>query len=363
MFGACVMAADIAQDSLRAMLRGYLDEHAPATTALTDPDRTRAFAAAFEPASLLVPGEFGGAGGSAADAVVVAAESARALLGGEVLAQLLGTTALVAAPAGELRADLLTALASGTMTVTAPVWTAAGGPGTPELVLAGFPATHALSFDRSAGELRLRSAEVGPEVGPGAVEELGGMDPTRPLGRVGPAVLSAGRDLARGQAAEVVLARYLSFARVAIAAEQAACARRCVELTVEYAGQRTQFGVAIATFQAVKHTCATMHVDTTEAEALIARATAAADESGPGRARLAAQAKALASEAFTSVARSAIEVHGGVGFAFEHPVQLFYKRALVTSAYFGRPADLYASALASGQMPDPGHDQKLTNPL
>jgi alkylation response protein AidB-like acyl-CoA dehydrogenase len=121
-----------------------------------------------------------------------------------------------------------------------------------------------------------------------------------------------------------------------------------VELTVEYAGQRTQFGVPIGSFQAIKHTCAAMHVDTTEAEALAELAAGAAGDGDEHSLLLADQAKALASETFSSVARRAIEVHGGVGFAWEHPVQLFYKRSLATSAWFGRPAELYAAVGARG---------------
>ena len=349
MFSGIVMAGPTEQDSLRAVLRDYLEERAPVTAALTDPGRTHAFAATFEPAGLCVPAEFGGAGGSAADAVAVAAESGRALLGGEILAQLLATAAAVAAPPSAERGDVLTALASGAASATAPVWTTPELPHVSETVLAAFPVSHVVAFDCSSGELRLVWAEIGPD----SVELLGGMDPTRPLGRISPEVLSTGAELARGDEAADALGRYVAFARAAIAAEQVAGARHCVELTVKYAGQRTQFGVAIATFQAVKHTCATMHIDVTEAEALVALATAAAGEPGSDAARLAAQAKALASEAFASVARSAIEIHGGIGFAWEHPVQLFYKRALVTSAYFGRPDGLYAAALTSSNATDP----------
>jgi alkylation response protein AidB-like acyl-CoA dehydrogenase len=58
------------------------------------------------------------------------------------------------------------------------------------------------------------------------------------------------------------------------------------------------------------------------------------------------------------VARSAIEIHGGIGFAWEHPVQLFYKRALVTAAYFGRPDNLYASVLTSSNAAGSGPSAK-----
>ena len=343
--GRAVTTAPSAADAVRSMLREYLNDHAPVTTAMTDPDRTGAFVAAFQPSALLVPEQFGGAGGEPSDAIVVAAESARALLGGQVLAHVLAAAALTWAPPSASRSGLLAGLASSAVQATAPVWTTADCPDLTDLVLTSFPVSHAVIFDRTAGELRLRCVEVEPEV----IDVRGGMDPTRTLGRLRVSGDLPGTDLARGGEAELVLARYVAFARAAIAAEQVAGARRCVEMTVEYAGQRTQFGVPIGSFQAVKHTCATMHVDTTEAEALAALAAASADGHDARSSLLADQAKALASETFIAVARSAIEVHGGVGFAWEHPVQLFYKRALVTAACFGRPAGLYASVTERSQ--------------
>jgi alkylation response protein AidB-like acyl-CoA dehydrogenase len=343
--GRAVTAAAVGADTLRSVLREYLDNNAPVSTAVTDPGRTGAFVTAFQPASLLVPEQFGGVGGTASDAMAVAAESARALLGGEVLAQLLAAAALVWAPPTGLRADLLAGLASGEVRATAPVWTTADSPQLTDMVLASFPTSHAVVFDRTDGELRLRSVAATPEM----IKVRNGMDPTRPLGRVRLVGDPAGADLARGSDAERVLGRYVAFARAALASEQVLGARRCVEMTTEYALQRTQFGVPIANFQAVKHTCATMHVNAAEAEALAARAAAAADDDRPLRSRLADEAKALASETFIAVARSAIEVHGGVAFAWEHPAQLFYKRALVTAACFGRPPELYAQIAGHSQ--------------
>jgi 3-oxochol-4-en-24-oyl-CoA dehydrogenase len=341
--GRAVTTSATAADTLRPMLREYLDARAPVTTALTDPDRTGDFTAAFQPATLLIPEQFDGAGGTSADAITVAAESARALLGGEVLAHLLASAAIAWAPPGAERGELLTGIAAGDVRASAPVWTTLDCPDLTDSVLAGFPVSHVVVFDRTTGELRLRCLQIAPEM----IRIGGGMDPTRPVGRI-PAD-APGTDLARGRDAEQVLARYVAFARAALAAEQVAGARRCVELTVTYAGQRTQFGVPIATFQAVKHACAMMHIDTCEAEALAALAAAAADGPDARSSLLADQAKALASQSFVAVARSAIEVHGGVGFAWEHPVQLFYKRALVTAACFGRPAELYAAIAANIQ--------------
>lgn len=325
---------------LRSALRAFLDRNVPVTAALADDTRTESFMRAFDAGALLVPEKFGGAGGSPTDATVVAAEAARALLGGEVLAALLGAAVAAWAPATQARQELLAGIASGTTRITVPIWTTAAGGDADIHVLGGFPAHKVLVFLQDASELRLRCADVTADM----IRNRNGIDPTRPLARLELAPGAPWTDLAVGATAERLLARYTAFGHAMLAAEQVAGARRCVELTVGYAGQRMQFGVPIASFQAVKHACAMMHVNTCEAEALSALACAEAGQEDTAGFRRAAQAKALASEAFMSVARSAIEVHGGVGFAWEHPVQLYYKRSLATAAYFGRPAELFAQA-------------------
>jgi alkylation response protein AidB-like acyl-CoA dehydrogenase len=97
---------------LGSVLREYLDRHAPLRTALSDDDRTAAFLRAFQPGGLLVPEELGGAGATVADAAVVAAESARALLDGGVLSQLLAAAVIAWAPPGTGRDELLAGIAA-----------------------------------------------------------------------------------------------------------------------------------------------------------------------------------------------------------------------------------------------------------
>lgn len=327
---------------MRSVLHDYVVRQAPITAALTDTRRTETFRETFLPASLLVAEEFGGAGGSIADALDVAAEAGGALLGGSVLGAVLSTYALTVAPPSVERDDLLNGIAADRVRLGAPVWLTSAGRDDAPLVFADAAATHALLFTGVGDAARLVVVDLAAAGAP--LEALEGIDPTRPLARLRTDE-AAGIVLAAGVAAQDVRTQYVAFARVALAVEQGAGARRCIELSVDYAQTRTQFGVPIASFQAVKHTCATMHVDCVEAQSLtdVAAAAVAGESIGdPARAaRLPALAKALMSEAFTAIARSAIEVHGGVGFAWEHPVQLFYKRALATSAYFGRPAEHY----------------------
>lgn len=327
-------------DSVRSVLHDYLIRQAPITAALTDTRRTETFCETFLPASLLVAEEFGGAGGSIMDALDVAAEAGGALLGGSVLGALLSTYALTVTSSSVERDVLLNGIAADRVRLAAPVWLTSAGRDDAPLVFADAAATHALLLTGVGDTARL----VVVDLAGAGLEALEGIDPTRPLARLR-VDEAAGIVLAAGRAARDARARYVAFARVALAVEQGAGARRCIELSLDYAQTRTQFGVPIASFQAVKHTCATMHVDCVEAQSLtdVAAAAIAGESIGdPARAtRLPALAKALMSEAFTSIARSAIEVHGGVGFAWEHPVQLFYKRSLATSAYFGSPAEHY----------------------
>jgi alkylation response protein AidB-like acyl-CoA dehydrogenase len=334
-------------DSVRSVIRDYLVREAPISAALTDTARTEVFGQTFQPGALLIGEEFGGAGGSLADALDVVAEAGGALLGASVLAGILTSYALNLLPSNPERDLVLREIAADRIRLAAPIWLSdAGRQAAGLLMLADSTSTHALVFAGAGESGQLVIADLAdPAV---TAQPLGGIDPTRPLWRLQlPVDDPAVRVLAAGIEAAQIQQQYRRFGRVAIAAEQGAGAQRCVELSVDYAMARTQFGVPIAAFQAVKHACATMQVDRAEAQALTDVAVAAIVGDDPDAPRLAAAAKAVMSEAFTAVARSAIEVHGGVGFAWEHPVQLFYKRALATSAYFGTAIENFLETAAS----------------
>jgi alkylation response protein AidB-like acyl-CoA dehydrogenase len=334
-------AAD--SEMLRSALHDYFERAAPLATMQTSAERTAAFVSAFQPGALLVPDELGGAGCSVPEALVVAAESGGALLDAAVLAALLASRLLTKLRPSKNRDEALRRVADGRIRVAAPVWLSnAGGP----LLLAAPDATHALVFDKAGADVIVLLVDLADQGA--ACDVLSGIDPTRALCRLrrpaGNGVL-----LATGDEAYQVVRDYVEFARLAIASEQGAGTRCCVEMSVDYAKVRKQFGVPIASFQAVKHACATMMVNWVEGQAMVDVAAAAFADGEPAAGRLASQAKALMSEAFATVARSAIEVHGGVGFSWEHPVQLLYKRALATSAYFGAPDDLFVETLVGAQ--------------
>lgn len=160
------------------------------------------------------------------------------------------------------------------------------------------------------------------------------LDPTRRSGRVSLQNVSVGADDVLPGARESALAR----ARTLLAAEAVGGATDCVESAVEYAKVRQQFGRTIATFQAVKHHCANMVVASESAVAAVWDASRAASEDEEQFRLAAAIAAALAFAAYARNAELNIQVHGGIGFTFEHDAHLHLRRALVITALFGGDA-------------------------
>jgi alkylation response protein AidB-like acyl-CoA dehydrogenase len=135
---------------------------------------------------------------------------------------------------------------------------------------------------------------------------------------------------------------------VSLAAEMVGGAQRCLELTLAYVKDRQQFGVAIGSFQALKHRLADLHVMIDTAREIV---YAAADVGASGEERdfalIAPAAKAAANTAFRRVAEETIQLHGGIGFTWEHDAHLFYKRALVASELLGS-TNAHLDRLANG---------------
>ena len=168
-----------------------------------------------------------------------------------------------------------------------------------------------------------------------SVEVPDNFDPTRRSGRVRLQNVSVTDDDILPGARESAVAR----ARTLLAAEAVGGATDCVESAVEYAKVRQQFGRTIATFQAVKHHCANMLVAAESAIAAVWDAARAGRGEDEEQFRLvAAVAAALAFPAYARNAELNIQVHGGIGFTWEHDAHLHLRRALVTSALFGGDA-------------------------
>ena len=135
--------------------------------------------------------------------------------------------------------------------------------------------------------------------------------------------------------AATVVARLLDRGRVMLAADMAGGAERVLEMTVEYAKVRRQFGRAIGSFQAIQHQCADMSVEVEKAKAATYYAACADAEAAADAALAAAQAKAIAGDAYRFVTARAIQVHGGIGFTWEHDLHLYFKRAQSDEVTFG----------------------------
>jgi alkylation response protein AidB-like acyl-CoA dehydrogenase len=144
-----------------------------------------------------------------------------------------------------------------------------------------------------------------------------------PVGRVGEAV--------------PVMARVLDLAAVGQAAEQVGGAQAALAMTVEYAKSRIQFGQPIGSFQAIKHICADTLVEVESAKSAAYYALASAAERAHDFPASAALAKAFCSDAFVVAAHQNIQLHGGIGFTWEHPAHLYFKRAKATEMYLGDP--------------------------
>ncbi|MBA2240449.1 MAG: acyl-CoA dehydrogenase, partial [Solirubrobacterales bacterium] len=120
-----------------------------------------------------------------------------------------------------------------------------------------------------------------------------------------------------------------------VAAELVGIAQRALEMAVDYAKERQQFGQPIGSFQAVSHRCAEMLYEVEEARSLTLYAAWAADSEPETMPLAASMAKDRASEAGWNVCGSSLQVHGGVGFTWEHDLQFWLKRARLDAKLFG----------------------------
>jgi alkylation response protein AidB-like acyl-CoA dehydrogenase len=254
-------------------------------------------------AALVVPEEYGGAGGSLDDAAVVVEELGRNLVPTPLLGTTLAELALLAADKPDT--DALERLAEGTA-IGAVVFD-------PDYVVNGDIADVVVAAD---GDKLTRWTTF-------SAEPVATMDPTRRLARVAPqSTAPLGADPGIADAAAILLA-----------AEQIGAAARCLELTVDYTKERVQFGRPIGSFQALKHRMADLYVAVQSARAVVNDAIA--DPSATS----AALARVAASEALSTVAAEGIQLHGGIAITWEHDMQLYFKRAHGSSQLLGPPRE------------------------
>ncbi|MGI5128019.1 acyl-CoA dehydrogenase family protein [Pseudonocardia sp. CA-107938] len=345
---------DADAEELRTVVRDFLAHHtapSPEPDQAWDPAVWARFAGELGVVGLDVPEERGGAGASFREVGVVAEELGRSLarlpwfstavLGVGVLLHVDGEDGLLA----ELVSGRTTAtLAHQDQAVTRAEPAASGWrlTGAKSLVVEGATADVLFVVAAVDGEPALFVVDGDAD---GLVRTpVRALDPGRQLADVVldrcPARLLAGD-------ARAVLDRVLNRARAALACEQTGGAAAALELSVAYAGQRVQFGRPIGTFQAVKHRCADMavRVEAARSASLWAAATAAHDPAGLPTA--VACAALVCEEAYRWVAAETVQVHGGIGFTWEHVAHLHVRRAATSAVLLGDRA-AHRDALLAG---------------
>ena len=282
---------------------------------------------------LHVDEEYGGSGYGLPELVVVIDELGRAVAPGPFVPTVIASAVIAKDGTADQRARLLPGLIDGTVTagigldghVLVDNGTADGDAG----IVLGAGLAELLLVAAGEDVLLLERDRAGV-----SVEVPENFDPTRRSGRVRLQNVSVTADDILPGARESALAR----ARTLLAAEAVGGAADCVESAVDYAKVRQQFGRTIATFQAVKHHCANMLVASESAIAAVWDASRAASEDEDQFRLVAAVAAALAFPAYARNAELNIQVHGGIGFTWEHDAHLHLRRSLVTTALFGGDA-------------------------
>ena len=181
----------------------------------------------------------------------------------------------------------------------------------------------------------LRAVTVGV-----SIERLISLDPTRPLCRVDLDDVYVSDDAVLGEpyTATEALSLMLAIGAGLLASEQTGGAEFCLSSTVDYAKQRVQFGRVIGSFQAVKHELADMMVAVEAARSAALYAAAAIDAGGDELFEAASVARVWCSETYRQCAAEAIQLHGGIGFTWEHHAHWYFKRARSSSTWLGEPA-------------------------
>jgi alkylation response protein AidB-like acyl-CoA dehydrogenase len=148
-----------------------------------------------------------------------------------------------------------------------------------------------------------------------------------------------------GDATAAVRTAY-DVARAMLACEQVGVAAQCLQMTVEFAKTRVQFGRPIGSFQAVKQKLAGLLINSESARSAATAAAQAAADGSPDLAWIAAVAKAYGSETTSVVTAETIQLHGGIGFTWDHDAHLYFKRARASEEMLGTPRELYEQIAA-----------------
>jgi alkylation response protein AidB-like acyl-CoA dehydrogenase len=317
----------------------------------TDPDVWRQASAQLGLPGIAVPEEYGGAGFSFAEQAIVLEELGAALFTGPYLASaVLAATTLLASDDEEAKKDLLPGIAAGETIATLAI-TEDDGSWDPASIR--LPATKSNGWrldghksfvlDGHAADLILTVAATEPGLSLFAVDAVASgltrralptLDQTRKLARLEFSAAPA-RLIGRPGAARAMLDHTLDVTAVALAAEQLGGAQRALDMALAYAKVRQQFGRPIGSFQAIKHRCADLLLEVESLRSAVGYAAAAVAAGSPEVPVLASLVKAYASEVYSHVAGENVQIHGGIGFTWEHDAHLYLKRAKASELFLG----------------------------
>ncbi|MDE3082048.1 MAG: acyl-CoA/acyl-ACP dehydrogenase [Acidobacteriota bacterium] len=351
------------QEELRKMVRRFLDEKSPET----EVRRLMATDEGYDPAvwaqmanelalqGLGIPEEYGGQGYGPVELYVVFEEMGASLLCAPYFSSVaLAANAILQVGSDADKATYLPGIASGEVIATLALTDDAGGwdlsatSATATATADGWRVSGVRNYvtDGSLASLILVPAMTDSGLSlfavagdaPGLTKEaLPTMDQTRKQSRLELAAVPGALVGVEGGALSGLVTT-TQIAAAALAAEQVGGAQRVLNNAVEYAKTRIQFGRPIGSFQAIKHKCADMLLDVESAKSAAYYAAWAAQEVNDELPVAASLAKSFCSEAYFHCAAENIQIHGGIGFTWEHHAHLYFKRAKSSELFLGDPA-------------------------
>jgi alkylation response protein AidB-like acyl-CoA dehydrogenase len=309
---------------------------------------------------LILPEEYGGSGLDFVDLIVVLEEMGRVVLPGPFFSTVvLGGVALLGGGSAALKKELLPKLAAGDLKVTLAqlepsgrwdadgiqlVAKADGGgfvlSGTKLFVPDAHIADHLVVAGRAPGSTGSDGISlflVDAKAAGVTTTQLKTMDQTRRLAEVVLKDVRIQADRVLGQVGQgwALLDRVVDRGKVGLCAEMCGGAQRVLEMSVDYAKVREQFGKPIGSFQAIQHKCANMLVEVESSKSVTYYAAWAVANDVAEAPLAAAMAKAYCSDAYRHVSGEGIQIHGGIGFTWEHDMHIYFKRAKSSEVTFG----------------------------
>jgi len=355
-----IFAFSVEQDELRNSVRKFLADKSSETEVRRlmetvdgyDPAVWQQLTGQMGLAGLAIPEKYGGSGFGYVELIVVFEEMGRALLCAPYFSTVaLAANLLLASGDESAKADYLPTLASGEKIGTVALAEATGRWDEAAVTMAatkskgGWLLSGEKSFvtDGHLADVVLVAARTNAGVSIFAVDKgatgfvatpLATLDQTRQQATLAFAKTPA-RLIGVEGAGWTAIAKMLDLAAVALAAEQVGGAQQVLDFTVQYAKDREQFGQPIGSFQAIKHKCADMLMEVESARSAAYYAGWVAAEDSDELPVVASLAKSYCSEAYFHAVAESIQIHGGIGFTWEHHAHLYFKRAKSSELLFG----------------------------